>query len=105
MSKKGELKLRADKEEAIFNVLSLIDIPACYMVEVVKEEEKPPQSFKQKVTSSLKNMSQRMRRQVNRMLGELRRKERAKQIRAGKRTMMRNATVNPKSCKSDLNIS
>lgn len=102
---KRELKLRVDKEEAISNVLSPIDIPACYMVEVVKEEEKPPQSFKQKVTSSLQTMSQKMRRKANRMLGKLRRKERAKKIRAGKRTVMKNAVVDPKSCKSDLKIS
>ena len=39
------------------------------------------------------------------MLGELRRKERVKQIQTGKRTVMSNATVNPRSCKSDLKIS
>ena len=39
------------------------------------------------------------------MLRKLRRKERAKQIWAGKKTMMNNIVVDPKSCKSDLKIS
>ena len=39
---KGELKLRVDKEEAIFNVLTPIDIPECYRIEVVKEGTKLP---------------------------------------------------------------
>ena len=101
---KGELKLRVDKEEAIFKVLTPIDVPACYMVEVVKKEEKPPQSVKQKVTSSLQRMSRKMRRKVNQMLGKLRRKERAKKIRVGNRTVMNNVVVDPRSCKSDLKI-
>lgn len=75
------------------------------MVEVVKKEEKSPQSVKQKVTSSLQLMSRKMRRKVNRMLGKLRSKERAKRIRAGKRTVLNNVVVNPKSCKSDIKIS
>ena len=101
---KGQLKLRVDKEEAIFKVLTPINIPECYRIEVVKEE-KPPQSVKHKVTSYLQSMSRRMKAKVNRRLGKLRRKERAKQIRAGKRTVMSKATVNPRSCKSDLKIS
>lgn len=36
---KGELKLKDEKEEAIFNVFSPIDITACYTVEVVSKEK------------------------------------------------------------------
>ena len=48
---KGELKLRVEKEEVIFHVFSVIDIPTCCKVKILKEEA-PQKNIKQKLQES-----------------------------------------------------
>ena len=73
---KGELKLRVDKEEAIFNVFSPIDIPTCCRVEVVKEEASLL-NLKQKLKSSIQSVGRAVKKKSKKMLRLLKKREKS----------------------------
>lgn len=102
---KGELKLRVDKEEVVFTVFSPIDIPICFRVEVVSEKNLVP-SLKQKLKSAIQSVGRAVKKRSKNMSRRLKKKEKSGRVTAmHKRTVLNNAMVNPRSCKSNLKIS
>ena len=73
---KGELKLRVDKEEAVFTVVSPIDIPTCYRVEVVSEKSSVL-SLKQKLKSAIQSVGRAVKKRYKNMSRRLKKKDKS----------------------------